>query len=172
MQHHIISANAAAGQIVVTYSQDGINFASYNIDVPIIEGVFISGDALHAYLDTFAPVAQVLREEVVAQATGFAAIAALVPPPSSPTVSDYTDAVQDVLDAKAHERNYDGILSACTYATSTVAKFQAEGQACVEWRDAVWASCYATLAQVQGGTLAQPTVQELLDTLPELTWPA
>ena len=39
----------------------------------------------------------------------------------------FTAAIQSHLDAWAQTRNYDGIMSACTYATSTVEKFRAEG---------------------------------------------
>ena len=88
-----------------------------------------------------------------------------------PTVPEYIAAIQIRLDDKARERNYDSILSACTYVTSTVPKFQAEGQACVEWRDAVWAQSYALMAQVQGGEIAQPTIPELLAMLPTMEWP-
>lgn len=88
-----------------------------------------------------------------------------------PTVDQYTAAIQAMLDAKAQERNYDGILSACTYVTSTVPRFQAEGQACVEWRDEVWSTSYALMAQVQAGTLAQPTIPALLAMLPDMDWP-
>jgi hypothetical protein len=89
-----------------------------------------------------------------------------------PTEAEYVKAVQAVLDGKARERHYDGILSACTYATSTNSKFQKEGQACVSWRDAVWAKCYDLLAQVKSGALAQPTLADLLAMLPALDWPA
>jgi hypothetical protein len=92
-------------------------------------------------------------------------------PPEPPSVPDYVTAVQGLLDDKARERMYDNILSACTYATSTNPKFQAEGQACVEWRDLVWAKCYELMGQVEGGTLPQPTVNELLDMLPTMEWP-
>jgi hypothetical protein len=88
-----------------------------------------------------------------------------------PTEPEYVAAVQAMLDTKARERKYDGILSACTYVTSTNTKFQAEGQACVEWRDAVWAACYELMGQVTEGTLSQPTVAELLAMLPEMEWP-
>ncbi|QJE03037.1 hypothetical protein HH212_26130 [Massilia forsythiae] len=92
-------------------------------------------------------------------------------PAAPPEVLDYTAAVQAMLDAKPKERRYDGILSACTYATSTVPRFKAEGQACVEWRDAVWARCYQLMADVEVGKMPRPTVDELLAMLPELMWP-
>lgn len=88
-----------------------------------------------------------------------------------PTIGEYTAAVQMHLDTKARERNYDGILSACTYATSSIPKFAAEGQACATWRDAVWASCYQIMAEVEAGQRQPPTIPELLDTLPTLIWP-
>lgn len=92
-------------------------------------------------------------------------------PPHTPTQEEYVSAVQAMLDAKARERLYDGILSACTYATSANAKFRAEGQTCVDWRDAVWAKCYEVLAQVSAGALAQPSLAGLLDLLPTMEWP-
>lgn len=95
----------------------------------------------------------------------------VVPQVVFPTEAEYTVGVQSMLDTKAQERNYDGILSACTYATSTNAKFKAEGQACSDWRDAVWAKCYDVLGQVKAGTLTQPTMSELLAMLPQLVWP-
>ena len=86
-------------------------------------------------------------------------------------IAEYTAAVQLHLDAFAQTRNYDGILSAATYATSTVPKFLAEGQYAVEARDATWAACYSILADVQGGVMAMPTLAELLAELPVLVWP-
>ena len=88
-----------------------------------------------------------------------------------PTEAQYVAAVQALLDAKARERNYDGILSACTYATSTFPKFAAEGQACVAWRDAVWSQCYAILGAVQTGQRAQPTIEQVIAEMPALVWP-
>ena len=79
--------------------------------------------------------------------------------------------VQNHLDITANTRGYDSILAACTYATSSVPKFAAEGQACVLWRDAVWASCYVILGEVQAGTRLPPTIPELLAQLPTMTWP-
>lgn len=95
------------------------------------------------------------------------------PPPPTPEqiIAAYTAAVQAHLDAFAQTRNYDGVLSAATYATSAVPKFQAEGQYAVEARDATWAMCYAILADVQGGQRAMPSQAELIAELPALVWP-
>lgn len=83
---------------------------------------------------------------------------------------ELTSAVQAHLDAKARERNYDGILSLCTYATSTNTTFAAEGQAGVVWRDACWAKCYEAMGEVVAGTRAVPTAAELIAELPAFTW--
>lgn len=94
------------------------------------------------------------------------------PPTTEQIIAQYTGAVQQHLDTFARTRNYDSILSAATYATSTVPKFSAEGQRAVGARDATWAKCYEILAAVDAGTRPMPTLDELLAELPVLTWPA
>lgn len=78
--------------------------------------------------------------------------------------------VQSSLDTFARSRGYDGIISACTYVTSTVPQFASEAQRCVQLRDSMWSACYAILAAVQAGTRTMPTVNEVLAELPQLTW--
>lgn len=95
-----------------------------------------------------------------------------VPGPSPEQVeAAVVAAVQQRLDTFARTRGYDGILSAATYATSTVAKFAAEGQCAVNARDAHWNACYQILADVQSGARAMPTVDEVLAEMPALAWP-
>lgn len=99
------------------------------------------------------------------------------PPPPPPTEAEFVAmtvaAAQERLDAFARTRNYDGILSACTYATSAVPSFAAEGQYCVAARDQTWAALYTLMADVQGGTLPMPeSVEAVMALLPPLEWPA
>lgn len=83
-----------------------------------------------------------------------------------------TVAVQQRLDEFAQTRAYDGILSAATYATSSVAKFAAEGQYAVNARDAHWAKCYEIEAAVKAGSRPMPaSVDEVLAEMPPLAWP-
>lgn len=99
------------------------------------------------------------------------------PQPPTPTPdriqTEIVTATQQRLDDFARTRNYDGILSLCTYATSTVPKFQAEGQYGVTARDATWAKLYAMLSEVEAGTRPVPTgFADIEPELPALTWPA
>ena len=106
-----------------------------------------------------------------------AAVEAAIVPPSPPTVeqiiADIPIATQARLDTFARTRNYDGILSACTYATSTNPRFSAEGQYCVTARDATWSALYVVMAEVEAGTRLMPTgYQDIEPDLPALVWPA
>jgi hypothetical protein len=80
-------------------------------------------------------------------------------------------AVQELLDAKAHERSYDNIFTLVSYAESTDPVFHAEGQAGLIWRDQVWASCRQLMEDVVAGRRTIPTVDQVLAELPAFTWP-
>jgi len=86
---------------------------------------------------------------------------------AAPTVAAYTNAVQTHLDMQARAKNYDDIVSACSYAGAPN-PFQGEGQAFVKWRGDVWAKCYAIMAEVQGGQRPAPSIPDLIAELPEL----
>lgn len=94
------------------------------------------------------------------------------PPTGEELLQMYTDAIQEHLDTEAQTRKYDGILSLCTYVTSPSPKYSAEGQAGVEWRDAVWSYASNAFAEVALGTRPQPTIEELIAELPVMVWPA
>ena len=79
---------------------------------------------------------------------------------------------QKRLDNWANTRNYDGILSLCTYATSTIQRFQTEGQRGVDNRDATWSKLYQILADIESGIRPVPNgYADIESELPELVWP-
>lgn len=107
------------------------------------------------------------REQILADAAAEAEQAAALALKQS-----IVDATQKRLDDFARTRNYDGILSACTYATSSVPKFQTEGQYCVNARDNTWATLYQMLAEVEAGTRPVPGgFEDIEGELPVLAWP-
>lgn len=93
------------------------------------------------------------------------------PPTQEELQRQFTDSIQAHLDGFARTRNYDNIMSAATYATSTVPKFAAEGQYAVEARDATWAKGYEILDAVISGQRPMPTIEEVIAELPALAWP-
>lgn len=84
---------------------------------------------------------------------------------------DVVDTLQARLDAFAHTRSYDSILSACTYANSLIPRFRADGQCCVNIRDASWEALYNLLNEVKDGVKPMPSsVEDVLSTLPAMEW--
>lgn len=80
-------------------------------------------------------------------------------------------AVQNHLDDTVKMRGYDNMLSACSYVNSNVAEFRAEGLACVEWRDIVWANFFTKLAHIKEKDL-KPSTADVISELPPMVWPA
>jgi hypothetical protein len=110
-------------------------------------------------------------EEIAEYEARIAAAEAEAPERLKDTISKATQAA---LDAFASTRNYSGIMSACTYVSSTNPAFAAEGAYCIELRDQTWAKLYEMLAEVQAGTRPIPT--GYADIAPELpissaVWP-
>ena len=79
---------------------------------------------------------------------------------------------QKRLDDFARTRNYDSIVSACTYYGSPVPKFAAEAAYAVEARSLTWAKLYEMLGEVEAGTRPMPTGYiDIEPELPVLQWP-
>lgn len=94
------------------------------------------------------------------------------PGPRIPTIDDYRRAIQAHVDKTANQRGYDSGVTCASYVGSTNEAWSEEALAFVAWRDAVWAHAYAELAKVEGGQREQPTIAEIIDELPAMTWPA
>lgn len=91
-------------------------------------------------------------------------------PPLDELVKEYENRVQERLDAFARTLTYDGMLSACTYATSLVEMYRIEGQYCVEARDATWHKAFQLLNAFTPGDPI-PSWEEIEAELPPLAWP-
>ena len=82
-------------------------------------------------------------------------------------IASFEIAVQVYLDAQAAAWNYESVLSAASYANSTVTQFKNEALALIAWRDAVWSACYAAEAGIIAGTQPMPaSAQAFIATLP------
>lgn len=79
-------------------------------------------------------------------------------------------ATQKRLDDFARIRDYDSILSACTYAASTNATFAAEGQRAVRLRDDTWQALYNILGQIETQVRVVNGYADVEGDLPALTW--
>lgn len=92
-------------------------------------------------------------------------------------------AIQAALDAKANERGYSSIKSACAYASPVAIsasspvntlreKFRQEGNALQEWMSEVWATAYMHQAAVLAGDEECPTIEEAVLLMPTFVWPS
>lgn len=72
----------------------------------------------------------------------------------------------------AAEKGYDSGATCAGYATSSVEKWSSEAAAFIAWRDSVWVAVFSLLAAVEAGTATIPTAEEMISSLPVITWPA
>jgi len=87
------------------------------------------------------------------------------------SVTDYENAIQNLVDSTARERQFRDGVTLASYTASTKPKWAAEAQAFVAWRDNVWFYAYSELAKVQAGQRPQPTVEKFLDEIARIAWP-
>ena len=82
-----------------------------------------------------------------------------------------TDGVQAWLDRRAKDRGYDNIYTCIGYYNSGVPRFKTDAEKGMAWRDVVWVRCNELLAQWYAGQLQEiPTVEELIEMLPNIDW--
>ena len=107
-----------------------------------------------------------LNQVVTAEAKAEAAQAELL--------AMFSSAIQGHLDAKARERQYDGIQTAITYREDPNPAFAAEGAALFSWRSSVWTYATAELDKVAGALRSVPTVEDFIveiETECPFVWP-
>lgn len=88
-----------------------------------------------------------------------------------PTVEDFDQALETLLDATAQSRRYDNRIT-CALRAGYLGPFQTEGKAFASWMDTCNALAYQIQAEVLAGTRPAPrTVSEFLSEMPEMVWP-
>ncbi|WP_234825324.1 hypothetical protein [Agrobacterium pusense] len=91
---------------------------------------------------------------------------------SPPSITDYENAIQNLVDETAREKQFRDGVTLASYIGSTIQRWAAEAQAFVAWRDNVWFYAYGELAKVQAGARPQPTVEQFLTEIAPIAWPA
>lgn len=89
----------------------------------------------------------------------------------APTIDDYKLAIQGYIDAVARKKGYDNGASLAGYKGSIVEAYDDDADAFTTWRDPLWLTVFGILADVQSGTIPQPTIPELIEMLPATPWP-
>lgn len=92
-------------------------------------------------------------------------------PEVGPTIADYENAIQNLVDNTAREKQFRDGVTLASYIGSTIPRWAAEAMAFVAWRDNVWRYSYGELAKFQAGQRPQPTVEKFLDEIARIAWP-
>jgi hypothetical protein len=123
-------------------------------------------------LDTIEELGPFLRDAELGGKIGdlWDGVAFTEPEPPPPTLDEYIKAMEALYDSKAQERRYDDRYT-CALRAGYTSPFQTEGLAFATWMDSCNAIGYSMLYQFQQGLIAQPTIADVLDALPELVWP-
>jgi hypothetical protein len=80
------------------------------------------------------------------------------------------NAVQERLDNEAKTKGYDNGFACASYATSSVPSFKNEAESFIGWRDTCWCLCYDLLEKYLQGSITRPTVDDVLNKLPNMEW--
>jgi hypothetical protein len=88
---------------------------------------------------------------------------------SLPTQDQYMQKAQSVMDAQAQSMGYDNIFTAISYIGDPFPRFNDEAVALRAYRSRVWQHSNDLMAQVLAGKIAQPTLEEYEQGLPDFT---
>lgn len=171
MKYKILAFNAP--HVIVEYStDDDAHKAHLNVRIDKKpDGAIPTGEELDTYILSFAPQLPPIDPFAGVDWSGVAALVQAPQKTEEQILAELTNAVQRHLDEEARKHGYDSILSLCSYVTSTNPQFAAEGQAGIEWRDAVWAYCWGVVSDVKLSHRSVPTPAQLIVELPVIHWP-
>lgn len=174
--------NKNTKQIYTSHDEIRSVFQEFSLPEILSDDTLTALDIAEVHIEPFTESYNQLTEKLVlgevVEADGLFSVGYIVAP-KYPTEKEqeeelikyFVDKTQTRLDDFAKQRGYDGILSACTYATSKIQKFQEEGQKCVDMRDSTWAALYDVLEKVKNKEIETPSsYDDIVQFLPELIW--
>lgn len=88
MEFKIVNATRQLGQIEVAYFFDGKHYGTYAIDVPIVNGAFLTGAELAQEIEHRAPTWAIEREAAVLSASNFGELEALIQHEENPPLNN------------------------------------------------------------------------------------
>ena len=80
----------------------------------------------------------------------------------------FMDKIQEYMDKKAKTYGFDNVVTASTYLDSKVERFRNDSRILLDWRDSTWDKAYSILENVLSGKRDIPTLEKLLEELPQL----
>jgi len=123
--------------------------------LPAIHGDKIPADAVQVKDSDYAAL-MAAGGAIVANASGYPVLQAPAAPTPDEIAAGYEAFGQTTLDALAKSWGYDSLLSAASYAASSVTQYAADAKALIAWRDAFWQAAFALEAAVKAGTKPMP----------------
>ena len=87
------------------------------------------------------------------------------------TIAEYTSVLDDILNKKAHEKQYSSGVSCASYAGSTNPIWASESAAFISWRDACYIYAFDYLNKANPGEIDNPSLEGFVSGIPEMSWP-
>lgn len=78
--------------------------------------------------------------------------------------------IQAYIDNFAHTRDYDNAIYCISYKDSIIPRFKNDAKRMMVYRDLCWAIANDFNAKYKSGERERPTLEEIMNALPELTW--
>lgn len=157
MNYKALDFNSLTGSLRVNFFTDSYpEGLTFNIDIPIVDGQYISGNDLEAHILAFAPHGQIDRIVKLRDAAPPPPNVQLSKPEPAPlTLASFQRAHDQHINAPAIARRYDN------FATFSLRAFragpwQAEAIVFFDWMESTNAAGYEILAKVQAGTMPIP----------------
>jgi hypothetical protein len=80
--------------------------------------------------------------------------------------------IEEYISNTAKSRGYDSTLSITSYISSTIPQWKAEADTFIAWRDEVWGWAIDQFSRIGSGEIPIPTLDEIKQAIPQITWPS